>query len=88
MRGPSVFQGYVNDDASTRAALRGGWLATGDLGFLDSDGYLTITGRKKDVIITSSGKSVAPTALEQRLRMHPWSTRRWWWATTGPVWGR
>ncbi|MFF8971668.1 AMP-dependent synthetase/ligase [Streptomyces sp. NPDC014995] len=71
VRGPSVFQGYVNDDAATRAALPGGWLATGDLGFLDSDGYLTITGRKKDVIITSSGKSVAPTALEQRLRMHP-----------------
>jgi long-chain acyl-CoA synthetase len=71
VRGPSVFQGYVNDEAATRAALRGGWLATGDLGFLDSDGYLTITGRKKDVIITSSGKSVAPTALEQRLRLHP-----------------
>ncbi|MFE0678838.1 AMP-dependent synthetase/ligase [Streptomyces sp. NPDC058867] len=71
VRGPSVFQGYVNDDAATRAALRGGWLATGDLGLLDSDGYLTITGRKKDVIITSSGKSVAPAALEQRLRMHP-----------------
>ncbi|MDX3308861.1 AMP-dependent synthetase/ligase [Streptomyces sp. NPDC054884] len=71
VRGPSVFQGYVNDDAATRAALAGGWLATGDLGFLDSDGYLTITGRKKDVIITSSGKSVAPAALEQRLRMHP-----------------
>ncbi|MFE0456624.1 AMP-dependent synthetase/ligase [Streptomyces sp. NPDC058914] len=71
VRGPSVFQGYVNDDAATRAALHGGWLATGDLGYLDSDGYLTITGRKKDVIITSSGKSVAPTALEQRLRMHP-----------------
>ncbi|MFI1507570.1 AMP-dependent synthetase/ligase [Streptomyces sp. NPDC020597] len=71
VRGPSVFQGYVNDDAATRAALSGGWLATGDLGFLDSDGYLTITGRKKDVIITSGGKSVAPTALEQRLRMHP-----------------
>ncbi|MFF3849221.1 AMP-dependent synthetase/ligase [Streptomyces sp. NPDC002328] len=71
VRGPSVFQGYVNDDAATRAAMRGGWLATGDLGALDSDGYLTITGRKKDVIITSSGKSVAPAALEQRLRMHP-----------------
>ncbi|WP_425247166.1 AMP-dependent synthetase/ligase [Streptomyces sp. NEAU-NA10] len=71
VRGPSVFQGYVNDDAATRAALRGGWLATGDLGSLDSDGFLTITGRKKDVIITSSGKSVAPMALEQRLRMHP-----------------
>ncbi|MFE6280818.1 AMP-dependent synthetase/ligase [Streptomyces sp. NPDC057877] len=71
VRGPSVFQGYVGDDAATRAALRGGWLATGDLGHLDDEGYLAITGRKKDVIITSSGKSVAPAALEQRLRMHP-----------------
>ncbi|MFG3008318.1 AMP-dependent synthetase/ligase [Streptomyces calvus] len=71
VRGPSVFQGYVGDAAATRAALHGGWLATGDLGRLDSEGYLTITGRKKDVVITSSGKSVAPAALEQRLRMHP-----------------
>ncbi|WP_149550303.1 AMP-dependent synthetase/ligase [Streptomyces marokkonensis] len=71
VRGPSVFQGYVGDEAATRAALRGDWLATGDLGRLDSEGYLTITGRKKDIIITSSGKSVAPAALEQRLRMHP-----------------
>ncbi|MFI1568793.1 AMP-dependent synthetase/ligase [Streptomyces sp. NPDC020490] len=71
VRGPSVFQGYINDEAATRAALRGGWLATGDLGRLDSEGYLTITGRKKDIVITSSGKSVAPAALEQRLRMHP-----------------
>ncbi|MFF9202810.1 AMP-dependent synthetase/ligase [Streptomyces sp. NPDC014986] len=71
VRGPSVFQGYVGDEAATRAALRGGWLATGDLGRLDSEGYLSITGRKKDVIITSSGKSVAPAALEQRLRAHP-----------------
>ncbi|MEU1853508.1 AMP-dependent synthetase/ligase [Streptomyces sp. NPDC019990] len=71
VRGPSVFQGYLGDEAATRAALRGGWLATGDLGQLDSEGYLTITGRKKEIIITSSGKSVAPAALEQRLRMHP-----------------
>ncbi|MFJ3981799.1 AMP-dependent synthetase/ligase [Streptomyces fungicidicus] len=71
VRGPSVFQGYVGDGAATRAVLRDGWLATGDLGRLDSEGYLTITGRKKDIIITSSGKSVAPAALEQRLRMHP-----------------
>ncbi|MFE9775248.1 AMP-dependent synthetase/ligase [Streptomyces sp. NPDC005931] len=71
VRGPSVFQGYVGDPAATRAALNDGWLATGDLGRLDSDGYLTITGRKKDIIVTSSGKSVAPAALEQRLRMHP-----------------
>ncbi|SES43202.1 long-chain acyl-CoA synthetase [Streptomyces sp. yr375] len=71
VRGPSLFQGYVNDEPATRAALWGGWLATGDLGTLDADGYLSITGRKKDVIITSSGKSVAPAALEQRLRLHP-----------------
>lgn len=71
VRGPSVFQGYVGAEAATRAALRGGWLATGDLGRLDEEGYLTITGRKKDVIITRGGKSVAPAFLEQRLRMHP-----------------
>lgn len=71
VRGPSVFQGYVNDPEATRAALRDGWLATGDLGHLDSEGYLTITGRKKDVIITSGGKSVSPAALEERLRVHP-----------------
>ncbi|KUN20003.1 long-chain fatty acid--CoA ligase [Streptomyces antibioticus] len=71
VRGPSVFQGYVNDEAATRAALGSGWLATGDLGYLDPEGYLTITGRKKDVVITSGGKSVAPAFLEQRLRMHP-----------------
>ncbi|MFE1291138.1 AMP-dependent synthetase/ligase [Streptomyces sp. NPDC058751] len=69
--GPSVFQGYINDAAATAASFRGGWLATGDLGRVDSDGYLTITGRKKDIIITSGGKSVAPAALEERLRVHP-----------------
>jgi long-chain acyl-CoA synthetase len=71
VRGPSVFQGYVGDGPSSRTALRGGWLATGDIGRLNPEGYLTITGRKKDIIVTSSGKSVAPAALEHRLRMHP-----------------
>ncbi|MEU6816791.1 AMP-dependent synthetase/ligase [Streptomyces sp. NPDC046860] len=71
VHGPSVFQGYVGDEGRTRSVLRGGWLATGDIGRLDREGYLTITGRKKDVIVTSSGKSVAPAPLEQRLRMHP-----------------
>ncbi|WP_432019146.1 AMP-dependent synthetase/ligase [Streptomyces sp. 1222.5] len=71
VRGPSVFQGYVSDEGATRFALSGGWLATGDIGRLDSEGYLTITGRKKDIIVTSGGKSVAPAPLEQRLRMHP-----------------
>ncbi|MEU8967659.1 long-chain fatty acid--CoA ligase [Streptomyces monashensis] len=71
VHGPSVFQGYIGDEAASRATLRGGWLATGDIGRLDSEGYLTITGRKKDIIVTSGGKSVAPAPLEQRLRMHP-----------------
>lgn len=71
VHGPSVFQGYVNDEGATRRVLRGGWLATGDLGRLDTEGYLTITGRKKDMIVTSGGNSVAPAPLEQRLRMHP-----------------
>ncbi|MFJ7900045.1 AMP-dependent synthetase/ligase [Streptomyces sp. NPDC096198] len=71
VRGPSVFQRYVNDDDATRAALRDGWLATGDLGQLDAEGYLSITGRKKEIIVTSGGRSVAPAALEERLRAHP-----------------
>ncbi|MFF6996405.1 AMP-dependent synthetase/ligase [Streptomyces sp. NPDC008313] len=71
VRGPSVFQGYINDRRATEASLRNGWLATGDLGRLDSEGYLTITGRKKDIIVTSGGKSVDPAALEERLRVHP-----------------
>ncbi|WP_338485983.1 AMP-dependent synthetase/ligase [Streptomyces sp. SCSIO 75703] len=71
VRAPSMFQGYVGREAATRAVLREGWFATGDLGHLDQEGYLTITGRKKDVIITSGGKSVTPSALEERLREHP-----------------
>ena len=71
VRGPSVFQGYINDEAGTRATLRNGWLATGDIGRFDHEGYLSITGRKKDIVITSGGKSVAPAALEERLRVHP-----------------
>ncbi|MFE4667352.1 AMP-dependent synthetase/ligase [Streptomyces sp. NPDC056716] len=71
VRGPSVFHGYLNDERATRSVLRGGWLATGDLGYLDGDGYLTITGRKKDVIITGGGTSVSPSALEHRMRVHP-----------------
>ncbi|MGW5093908.1 AMP-dependent synthetase/ligase [Streptomyces nodosus] len=71
VHGPSVFGGYLNDADGTEAVLRGGWLATGDLGELDPEGYLSLTGRKKDIIVTSGGRSVAPAALEERLRMHP-----------------
>ncbi|MEU5808561.1 AMP-dependent synthetase/ligase [Streptomyces sp. NPDC047718] len=71
LHGPHVFSGYLGDARSTRAVLRDGWLATGDLGRLDEDGYLTITGRKKEILVTSNGKSVAPAALEERVRSHP-----------------
>ncbi|MFI8360153.1 AMP-dependent synthetase/ligase [Streptomyces sp. NPDC085612] len=69
--GAHVFSGYLGDPRATEAVLRGGWLATGDLGRLDEDGYLVITGRKKDILVTSNGKSVAPAALEERVRSHP-----------------
>ncbi|WP_406457021.1 long-chain fatty acid--CoA ligase [Streptomyces sp. NBC_00876] len=69
--GANVFGGYLGDPKSTDAVLNDGWLATGDLGALDEDGYLTITGRKKEILVTSGGKSVAPTGLEERVRAHP-----------------
>ncbi|OAH15379.1 AMP-dependent synthetase/ligase [Streptomyces jeddahensis] len=71
LRGGQVFQGYLNDPKATDATLHDGWLATGDLGSLDEDGYLTISGRKKEILVTSSGKSVSPAVLEERVRDHP-----------------
>jgi long-chain acyl-CoA synthetase len=71
VHGGQVFSGYLNAPGETAAVLNDGWLATGDLGALDEDGYLTITGRKKEILVTSGGKSVAPTALEERVRAHP-----------------
>lgn len=69
--GSNVFSGYLGDPESTDAVLNDGWLATGDLGALDDDGYLTITGRKKEILVTSGGKSVSPAGLEERVRAHP-----------------
>ncbi|MTE17968.1 AMP-binding protein [Streptomyces sp. TRM43335] len=71
VRGDVVFAGYLDDPEATGAVLRDGWLATGDVGRLDDEGYLVITGRKKDVIITSGGKSVVPQVLEECVRAHP-----------------
>ncbi|UXY27653.1 AMP-dependent synthetase/ligase [Streptomyces sp. HUAS TT20] len=68
IKGGLVFGAYWNNPAATEAALREGWFATGDLGSLDDDGYLTITGRKKDILVTSGGKNVSPAVLEDRLR--------------------
>ncbi len=71
VHGPNVFAGYLGDPQATAATVRDGWLATGDIGSLDEDGYLTITGRKKEILVTSSGKSVSPAGLEERVRAHP-----------------
>ncbi len=71
IRGGSVFDRYLDDEPATRHALRDGWLHTGDLGRIDSDGCLTITGRKKDIIITSGGKNVDPGAIEPLLEHDP-----------------
>ncbi|WP_153812618.1 AMP-dependent synthetase/ligase [Streptomyces sp. SUK 48] len=71
LHGGHVFQGYLNNPKATDGSLHDGWLATGDLGSLDEDGYLTITGRKKEILVTSGGKSVSPGVLEERVRDHP-----------------
>ncbi|MGC0311584.1 AMP-dependent synthetase/ligase [Kitasatospora acidiphila] len=70
-KGPQVFTGYWNNPAATAEALQDGWFATGDIGSIDDDGYLTITGRKKEIIITAGGKNVAPAVIEDRIRAHP-----------------
>ncbi|MFC7310018.1 AMP-dependent synthetase/ligase [Streptomyces monticola] len=71
LAGGQVFHGYWNGQTGTATPAHDGWFGTGDLGALDEDGYLTITGRKKDIIITSGGKNVAPAPLEDWLRAHP-----------------
>ncbi|MGC5702269.1 long-chain fatty acid--CoA ligase [Pseudomonas sp. NFXW11] len=72
VKGPQVFQGYFRQPDASAASFSGdGWLHTGDLGRLDDDGYLWLTGRKKELIITADGKNIAPVPIEARLRQHP-----------------
>ena len=70
LAGPHVFSGYWHNDAASAEVLVDGWFRTGDLGALDEDGFLSITGRKKELIVTAGGKNVAPAVLEDRLRGH------------------
>ncbi|MGH3329371.1 MAG: AMP-dependent synthetase/ligase [Streptomycetales bacterium] len=71
LSGGHTFRGYWHNEAATKESLEEGWLHTGDLGELDDEGYLRITGRKKEIIVTSGGKNVAPAVLEDRIRAHP-----------------
>ena len=71
VRGGVVFGGYWRNDQATAEAFTDGWFRTGDLGAVDEDGFLTITGRKKELIVTAGGKNVAPAVLEDQLRAHP-----------------
>ncbi len=71
VKGIDVFDGYWNKPAETAEVFTGEWFHTGDIGALDDEGYLTITGRKKEIIVTAGGKNVAPAVLEDALRAHP-----------------
>jgi long-chain acyl-CoA synthetase len=71
VKGINVFRGYWDNEEATKAAMEDGWFHTGDLGSLDDDGFLKVTGRKKEILVTAGGKNVAPGPLEDRLRAHP-----------------
>jgi len=71
IKGNNIFSGYRNNPDATSEAIIDGWFHTGDIGQLDKEGFLTITGRKKELLITAGGKNVAPSQLEDRLRAHP-----------------
>jgi long-chain acyl-CoA synthetase len=72
IKGPNIFRGYYRNDDASFGAIVDGWLHTGDLGSLDEDGYLKITGRKKDIIITAGGKNLTPANLENDMKQSRW----------------
>jgi long-chain acyl-CoA synthetase len=72
LRGPNIFQGYYKNEDATRETLGEGWLHTGDLGSMDEDGFVYITGRKKDILITAGGKNITPANLENGIKQCRW----------------
>jgi len=70
-KGPNIMKGYYKNEEETKEAVKQGWLYTGDIGYLDDDNFLHITDRKKDIIVTSGGKNVAPQLIENRLKTNP-----------------
>lgn len=84
IKGPNIFRGYHGNADASFGAIRDGWLHTGDLGSLDADGYLSITGRKKDIIITAGGKNLTPANLENELRQSRWISQAVMYADRRP----
>jgi long-chain acyl-CoA synthetase len=72
LRGPHVFMGYLNQPEKSAETLRDGWLHTGDVGFVDNEGYIKITDRMKDIIITAGGKNITPSEIENQLKFSPY----------------
>ncbi|MBM3647810.1 MAG: long-chain fatty acid--CoA ligase [Alphaproteobacteria bacterium] len=72
LKGPHIFMGYLNQPEKTAETIRDGWLYTGDVGYLDNEGYLKITDRMKDIIITAGGKNITPSEIENQLKFSPY----------------
>ena len=70
-RGPNIFQGYYKNEEATKETIRDGWLHTGDIATIDEDGYVSITGRIKEIIITAGGKNITPVNIEAQVKRHP-----------------